>query len=342
MTIRIGSRRATINDVARAANVSRQTVSNVVNRPDRVAPQTLRRVQAEIERLAYRPSSAAKSLREQRAGAIGLELDARGGAASAEIAYPFLAQLSVAARDHRCHVVTFGSDAPALTTHGYEAMVRAHLVDAFVLHNTHRGDPRPQWLADHDIPFATFGRVWDDPGFTAWGDVDGRLGTADAVDHLVEQGYERVGFVGWPEGSEVGDDRLRGWRDRAAERGVLAEDLLARTEQDIAGAQEAGRSLAARLRPRDALVCVSDVVGVGVQGAVIEAGLTPGRDVGITGFDGTATAQMFDLTTVVQPLAEIVEHLLTQIDVLLAGGPVPEHGALLAPTLRPAASTRRR
>ena len=132
MSSSMGHRRATINDVARAANVSRQTVSNAVNRPDRVAPQTLQRVQIEIDRLSYRPSSAAKSLREQRAGAIGLELDARGDAASAEVAYPFLTQLSLAARSHRCHVVTFGTDSPTPTTSGYESMVRAHLVDAFL------------------------------------------------------------------------------------------------------------------------------------------------------------------------------------------------------------------
>ncbi len=341
MSSSMGHRRATINDVARAANVSRQTVSNAVNRPDRVAPQTLQRVQIEIDRLSYRPSSAAKSLREQRAGAIGLELDARGDAASAEVAYPFLTQLSLAARSHRCHVVTFGTDSPTPTTSGYESVVRAHLVDAFVLYGTHHGDPRPEWLNEHGIPFATFGRVWDDPEFTAWGDVDGRAGTTAAVRHLVDQGYGRVAFLGWPEGSAVGDDRLSGWRDTAADLGVLDESLVARTEQDLPQAQAAAADLLGSLQPGDAIVCVSDMVALGARQAVVDAGLVPGRDIGLVGFDGTSTAGMFDLTTVVQPLAEIVEHLLTQIDVLLADGDEPAQGALLAPTLRLAGSTRR-
>ena len=341
MSSSMGHRRATINDVARAANVSRQTVSNAVNRPDRVAPQTLQRVQVEIDRLSYRPSSAAKSLREQRAGAIGLELDARGDAASAEVAYPFLTQLSLAARSHRCHVVTFGTDSPTPTTSGYESMVRAHLVDAFVLYGTHHGDPRPEWLNEHGIPFATFGRVWDDPEFIAWGDVDGRAGTTAAVRHLVDQGYGRVAFLGWPEGSAVGDDRLSGWRDTAADLGVLDESLVARTEQDLPQAQAAAADLLRALQPGDAIVCVSDMVALGARQAVVDAGLVPGRDIGLVGFDGTSTAGMFDLTTVVQPLAEIVEHLLTQIDVLLADGDEPAQGALLAPTLRHAGSTRR-
>ncbi|MCH8612601.1 LacI family DNA-binding transcriptional regulator [Arsenicicoccus dermatophilus] len=341
MSSSLGGRRATINDVARAANVSRQTVSNVVNRPDRVAPQTLARVQAEIDRLGYRPSSAAKSLREQRAGAVGLELDARPGAAGAEISFPFLAQLSLAARQHRCHVVTFGNEAPALTTSGYESMVRAHLVDAFVLFNTHHGDPRPRWLTERGIPYVTFGQVWDEPEFTAWADVDGRAGTAAAVRHLVERGYERVGFVGWPEGSETGDDRLEGWRATAEELGVLDEDLLVRTRQDLQEAQRAIAAITARLRPGDALVCVSDVVAVGAQDAISAAGLTPGRDVGVVGFDGTPTAAMFGLTTVEQPLAEIVECLLSTLDDLLEGRDAPVEGTLLAPCLRSDSSTLR-
>ena len=70
--------RATIMDVARAADVSRQTVSNVVNQPGRVAPNTLERVNREIARLGFRPSRAARNLKQERAGAWGLELNSRG------------------------------------------------------------------------------------------------------------------------------------------------------------------------------------------------------------------------------------------------------------------------
>ena len=73
-----GRGRATIVDVARAAEVSRQTVSNVVNNPQRVAPATLERVHREIERLGFRPSLAARSLKQERANALGIELNSLG------------------------------------------------------------------------------------------------------------------------------------------------------------------------------------------------------------------------------------------------------------------------
>ena len=65
------SGRATIVDVARAAGVSRQTVSNAVNKPDRVAPDTLARVQREVERLGYTPNAAAQQLRSHKATPTG-------------------------------------------------------------------------------------------------------------------------------------------------------------------------------------------------------------------------------------------------------------------------------
>ena len=67
---------------------------------------------------------------------------------------------------------------------GYRLMRARGLVDAFVLADTHHGDPRPPWLDENGIPFAAFGRVWDDPTNTSWVDVDGAAGTRAAVGAL--------------------------------------------------------------------------------------------------------------------------------------------------------------
>ena len=64
--------RATLVSVARAAGVSRQTVSNALHAPDKVAPETLERVQEAIERLGYSPNRAARNLRTRSSHLIGL------------------------------------------------------------------------------------------------------------------------------------------------------------------------------------------------------------------------------------------------------------------------------
>jgi LacI family transcriptional regulator len=332
-----GRKRATIHDVARAAQVSRQTVSNALNNPGRVHPDTLTKVLDAVQRLGYQPSSAAQGLRHQRAGAVGIELDPLGES-PADIAYPFLVELSLAGPDHGCQLVTFASRERFADLDGYESMVRRRLVDAFVIADTHHGDPRPGWLLRSGVPFAAFGRLYDDPEVTTWADVDGSAGTSSAVDHLLDRGYSRIGYLGWPAGSEVGAERRRGWAEAVERRGVeVAPEGAAR--QNLPEAEEAAETLLDAVGRGGAVVCASDVLALGVYLAAVRRGWVPGRDLGITGFDGTATARMHGLTSLAQPLAEIARYCLTVVQDLLAGAPPPRAGALFTPTLIPGPST---
>jgi DNA-binding LacI/PurR family transcriptional regulator len=63
----------TIVDVARAARVSRQTVSNVLNAPERVRPETAERVRQAIEALGYRPHRHARNLKVRSSRCIGYQ-----------------------------------------------------------------------------------------------------------------------------------------------------------------------------------------------------------------------------------------------------------------------------
>lgn len=328
---RSGRPRTTINDVAQAAQVSRQTVSNAINDPGKVRPETLARVLDQIDRLDYRPSNAAQRLRDQRAGAVGVELNAVGETPS-DIAYPFLVELSLAGPGHGCHLVPFASRDSSPMLAGYQDMVRRRLVDAFVIADTHAGDPRPGWLTRAEVPYAAFGRIYDDPGVTAWADVDGYAGTSEAVDHLLERGYDRIGYLGWPAGSEVGEDRHRGWV-AGCERHGVTRTPEATAEQQLGDAAQAAEGLLTAVGRGGAVVCASDGLALGVFYAATRRGWLPGVDVGITGFDGSASARMHGLTSLAQPLDRIAHHCLTVVHDLLAGARPPRAGALFTPTL---------
>ena len=326
--------RVTIVDVARRAAVSRQTVSNALTHPGRVHPDTLERVRAAIDALGYQPSSSAQSLRAQRAGAIGVEVNTLGRRSHNETMAPFLASLGMRAGTYGAHVVPFGSPEDSPMLHGYRQMWARRLVDAFVIADTHPGDPRPAWLEENGIPFASFGRVWDDPTFTCWVDVDGGAGTRAAVAHCLESGYRTIAFLGWPEGSIVGDDRRRGWVEGCADAGdgpVAGPE--AACGQDLDEARAAARLLLAEIGPGDAVVCASDILALGVHHELLIAGLRPGADVGVAGFDGSENAVMHHLTSVEQPLDRIAERVLAQLHDAMAGRPRPTAGELLEPTL---------
>lgn len=330
--------RVTIHDVARAAGVSRQTVSNTVNNPERVRPDTLERVRAAIEDLGYHPSSSAQSLRSRRAGAIGLELHTLGSHNATTA--PVLTALSIRASSFDAHLVPFGSDTGTPMLEGYRAMWAGRLVDAFIVAETHHGDPRPPWLEARGIPYASFGRVWDDPTFTRWVDVDGAAGTRAAVEHCLAAGYRTVAYLGWPEGSVVGDDRRSGWVAGCDSAGPQVHGPEGVAEQDLDAAIAAAGPLVDLLSHGDAVVCASDVLALGVHQVLVSRGLEPGGDIGVVGFDGSETASMHHLTSVAQPFDAIAEEVLGLVRSALRGEPAPTEGSLLLPTLAPARSTR--
>lgn len=330
--------RVTINQVAARAGVSRQTVSNALNYPARVHPATLIKVREIIDDLGYRPSASARQLKQQRAGAVGIELNALGLNRN-DVAAPFVVALTAASPAHHCHLVPFASQEPSPMVSGYEAMVRSHLVDAFVIAETHHRDPRPAWLDARSIPWVAFGRIYDDPTASNWADVDGHAGTASAVEHLVERGYRRIGYLGWPAGSPVGDDRHDGWRDASRALG-LDHGPEAVCEQDITAATLAANGLLDAIGRGGAVVCASDALALGVLHAALGRGWRAGPDIGIVGFDGSAMAEMSGLTSIAQPLDEIADHLLALVHDLLAGGRPPASGELFMPSIHIGASTQ--
>lgn len=336
---RTASGRATILDVARAAKVSRQTVSNVVNRPGRVASDTLARVQVEIDRLGFRPSRAAATLRQERAGAWGIELGSRGAGRLGSVLDPFLVRLTAHARRHDSYIVPFtAADAGPLAA--YEDVIASRIADGFVLTDTRKDDPRPAWLRDNGIPFAAFGRVWDDPTITSWVDVDGAAGVERAVHHLVAEGYERLGFLGWPVGSPVGDDRRSGWARTTADLGIANAAWDGYASQDLSQAASAAAPVVDAVGRGGAIVCASDVLAVGVWEVLAARGWVTGADFGLVGFDDTDLAQSLRLTSLRQPLSDIAEYVL---DLLGApeGSGAPPAGTLLEPELVTRASSSR-
>lgn len=332
--------RVTIREVAAAAGVSRQTVSNALIHPERLKAPTLERVQAVIDELGYRPSNAAQSLRSQRTGAVGFELTSLGVVARNEISYPFTVALGEMAIGHGCHLVTFSGLGSSSLIEGYADMVRAQLVDAFILADTHPGDPRPDYLDSVHVPYAAFGRIWGRPDITSWADVDGAAGLVDVTRHLLDAGYGMIGFLGWPDGSAVGDDRRRGWSETLAGAG-RAPGPAASCEQDLAQATAAAAGLLDDVGRGGAIACASDLLAVGVERAARERRWRPGPDIGIAGFDDSSMAQMLGLTTVAQPLTEIADFLLGLVHKRLEGGPAPDAGALFHPTLIARVSTTR-
>ncbi len=329
--------RVTIRAVAAYAGVSRQTVSNAINTPERLTDETLRRVRAAIEELGYRPDEAARALTSRRSRLIGIRI----GQSTHEhpsAPEPLFSEFVRSAGRYGYRFVIFGSqsdDADQIAS--YEDLWSRRGADGFILTDTHRDDIRPRWLSEHGVPFVGFGRPWGSPASPhPWIDVDGRVGLRLAVEHVIGRGCSDIAYLGWASDGAGGDDRERGWADAVADRGQNGR-APAHAEADTIEAA-LGRSLPLlRDDPPDAIVCASDLLAVGAVHAAARLGMAVGHDILITGFDDSpsATHVFPQLTSLRQPFAEIADFLVDRV-IHDSGGEVveaPPRQLVVEPTL---------
>ncbi|WP_052489792.1 LacI family DNA-binding transcriptional regulator [Streptomyces sp. 150FB] len=291
--------------VAQRAGVSTQTVSNALNSPDLLAPRTLERVREAVAELDYRPHQAARSLRTRSSRLIGYGVQPARSGLSTTVLDGFLHALSDSADQAGYRVLLFAAPVGVEDeADRYDELLREHSVDAFVLSNTYRGDPRPAWLQKHGVPYVAFGRSWSARETGDWVDVDGAHGTAAAVDHLVAAGHRKIAFLGWPRGSGSGDDRARGWREAMRRHGLPVRDLRVSSLNEVDAARDAVGKVLSRVT---AVVAASDTLALGCYRALRDSGLSPGTDVAVTGFDDSLAAALLSpsLSSVHQPLEEV-------------------------------------
>lgn len=324
----------TLNDVAAAANVSRQTVSNVLNAPHRVRPDTADRVRAAIRRLGYQPHRLARNLKTRTSRMIGYEIARTPPGTINPVLDRFVHALVETARDAGYHVLLFTPDENGQAA-AYDELVGTHTVDGFVLSEVNYGDPRAAVLQARGTPFVTFGRP-DLPVPHSWVDVDGAAGTAVAVKHLVQRGHQRLAFVGWPAGSATGDRRAEGFVNAVRQAGLRSDPALDVRVED--GIDEGARALGRLLEvpdPPTAVICVSDSIAAGAVRAARNRGLTVGTDLAVTGFDDTPVAALLTppLTSVRQPLEMVARRVVSRLTALLSGERDEPSGELLAPEL---------
>lgn len=321
------ARLPTVQDVAHAAGVSRQTVSNVLNTPSIVREATRERVLESIRELGYRPHAAARQLRTRRSSTIGVHLDPYAGGISGVVLDRFVHALTESANARAMRVMVYTARDAADEIRRIEDLLDGGEIDAVVLSGTQHDDPRTEWLNRHQVPFATFGRPWGSLARPEggeehlWVDVDAAAGTHAATRHALESGARQVAFLGWPTGSGTGDERERGWR-RALEAGEATEgtDITAASadpaerisvDDDVHTARKAVRKVLAH-EAADAVVCASDVLAIGAHLAALDAG---SPDLPVYGFDNTPTAEALGLNSVEQH----PEHVAAAVLELLMG-----------------------
>lgn len=325
---------ATLDSVAARAGVSRQTVSNVLRHPGRVAETTRERVLAAIRETGYRPSLPARQLATRRAHAIAVRAERQQDGISGLVLDAFYHGLAEAGHDNGLRVLLYAQPADeAAEVALIDELVLTGAADAVVLTATSADDQRPAHLRDSGATFCAFGRPWghdDEPH--DWVDVDGAVGTGLAVQHLLDLGRRRIAYLGWPDdGAEpsTGTDRRRGWLEALAGTGTPVE---ARSLNDATAAEAAVVELLARDDAPDAIVCASDTLALGAHRAALVAAGT-GTPATVVGFDATPVAAALGLASVAQPIDQVAHLCIDLLTGRLETPDRPARGLLVPPVL---------
>ena len=341
-----GGSAPTLATVADEAGVSRQTVSNALNSPELLRPDTLARVQAAIERLGYSPNRAARNLRTRASHLVGLRVDPAVEDSANALMDRFVHSLVESTREAGYHVLLFSADGEDA---GHRRVRRAAALRGRRRLRGHRHLPRQpaRRLARRHAACRSWrsaGPGTSRPPGTRGSTWTAGPGVVQAVDHLVERGHSRIAWVGWQKGSFIGEDRRSGWVDRMHAHGLSTSRLSARGDDTLEFGARAAHALldvAGGERPT-AFVCASDTVAMGVLRTLDELGLRAGRDVAVVGFDDSIAAQVCTpaLTSVRQPLEQVAVEVVRYLGELLAHRPIPELGCVLTPTLTASGETQ--
>lgn len=312
--------RATVKDVALAAGVSVATVSRALSGARVVRPEHRETVLRTAEQLGYRPHLIAQALRRSRTGAIGMIVPS--------INNPFFPQLVSEAervlQQHDLGLLLCSSDEHPVTEAKRITMLAERQVDGLLISPSSQSASAPALAAvAARIPVVQFDQrvLAVDTAFVG---IDDAAGIAAVTSHLVASGRGHVAFIGADDDNWSGLRRRQGFETWAKAADSTALDRMETGEFSREFGHAAARRLLTRDGRIDAIVCANDLIAIGALDAAAELGLpVPGR-LAITGFDdiNVATVCSPALTTVRQPITEIIE---TAIDILfaaIAGQPV--------------------
>jgi DNA-binding LacI/PurR family transcriptional regulator len=330
----------TIQDVAQAAEVSRQTVSNVLNSSGRVGEAARARVLDAVAALGYQPNHGARSLRSRRTRQIAYVMPRVQLLPDNYIMQQFLQALATASARRSYSMVIAVADGDPCDE--IRRLIASRSVDAFLLSELQPADPRVVMLAEAGMPFACFGRTG--PSLPQhWVDIDNGEATAAAVEHVLDRGFGRLAFLGYRSDNHWDAERVAGFKTGLTRHGIEAgrADLLF---VDDAAARRKVRSLLGPARPGarpDAIVTGSDRLAAVVYSVAAELRLRIGHDLAVTGFDGSMAADLMypRLTSVAIPVDDIARRVVARALRQIDSGPDQRPGDLVPATLRLGEST---
>lgn len=321
-----GARRPTIEDVARAAGVSRALVSIVIRRAPGASQATRERVLRVAAELGYRPDARARLLAAGTTRLIGVVFNVQH-AFHADL----LAAVYAAAELVGYEVVLSGTTPGHDERRAVDALL-GYRCDALLLLGAEDPERRIAALAER-LPVVVVGRR---TGVATADQVrtDEAAGMGLAVDHLVALGHREIVHVDGGPGIKA-TDRRRGFRAAVHRAGLADRPRIVRGGQTIEHGRAAAATVLALAERPTAIVAYDDDCALGLLAAFRAAGIRVPADISIVGYDGGRLSRfpLSELTTVGQDAGALATHAVSRAVARLEGYGGSDRDLVVAPRL---------
>lgn len=309
--------RITMADIAEAVQVSKMTVSRVLNNKPGVSDDTRRRILGVAEKLGYTPH--AQQGGDADSNIIALVIPNQVNAYMSEI----LRGVSNAVEQFGCDVMLYTQ--PMFTNpdklNSLSSPLRNGLIDGVVMVVPVNYEEMVKHIKELELPVVIIdhhSETANEASVTA----TNRKGMLEATRYLLALGHRRIGFITGRMDIACSHDRLRGYRDGLEEVGLqFDQKLVCQGDYLQPSGYEATRCLLSLDTPPTALLVSNDMMAYGAMEAIRNAGFTVGSDISVIGFDDIFMSSLTypPLTTVRQPLEEMGEVAIDMLTDLIQG-----------------------
>ena len=303
--------RVTINDLARETGYSKTTVSFAFNEPGKISAQAREKILLAADKLGYVPDPVARSLSRRKLGTIGLLLPHTIPVA---LKNPYMVRL-ISGIGEVCNA--HGLSLTMLPPNRGDVLksVRSAAVDGFLTIGLEPEDEVVRVINHRHIPFLTI----DGPAHAGLPSVcvDDRAAARVAMRHVLSKGHRNIAIVMLEESRSESDEaysgigrlRMDGYEEALTECGLEIdgqEVVLLHQPCTIEGGEQAARAVILEHTGVSAVVCMSDILALGVYRECQRAGWSIPEQLSVVGFDDIVEAELVTpaLTTIRQPAEE--------------------------------------
>ncbi|MBW4082315.1 LacI family DNA-binding transcriptional regulator [Paenibacillus sp. S150] len=276
--------KATISDVAKAANVAKSTVSKVLNDSPKISKETKRKVREIMKQMNYIPSSMATGLARQSSHTVGLLIDmSKESEFLNQFFYNIIGGIESVIGPLGYELTLCNIQQHAAEGHFLNRLVLNQRVDGIIANNSVLTEELSRELDRLAFPYVSIGEM---DIAASWVDFDNEAGGRMLTGHLLERGYSSPAFIGGERNERIFSRRANGYLQALQQSGrAVRQDWIINVQADEHEGYRAARELLQGEDRPDSVVCMTNYLAFGVLKAARELGIAVPGQLGVAAFD---------------------------------------------------------